>query len=132
LRQPVSVGDSILIVDIGAAARLGASCYCFSMPEPLTIEEVRHVAKLSRLRLSNDQLETYRHQLSSILDYVALLSKLDVTGVQPMAHPTDHANRLGDDVPMPGLSVEQVLANAPAREEAFLAVPKVLDDGEGA
>jgi aspartyl-tRNA(Asn)/glutamyl-tRNA(Gln) amidotransferase subunit C len=102
------------------------------MPEPLTLEEVRHVAKLSRLRLGNNQLETYRHQLSSILDYVALLSRLDVTGVQPMAHPTDQTNRLAEDVPEPGLSVEQALANAPSREDVFLAVPKVLDDGEGA
>lgn len=102
------------------------------MPEPLTIEEVRHVAKLSRLRLSNDQLETYRHQLSSILDYVALLSRLDVSGVAPMAHPTDQTNRLAEDVPEPSLDIAQVLANAPAREDGFLAVPKVLDDGEGA
>ena len=99
------------------------------MPDPLTNEQVRHVAKLARLRLTDAQVEQYRTQLSSVLEYVAKLNELNVDEVEPMAHPTDLVNRLDDDVPQSVLTLEQVLMNAPAVEDRFLAVPKVLDDG---
>ncbi|MSR17654.1 MAG: Asp-tRNA(Asn)/Glu-tRNA(Gln) amidotransferase subunit GatC [Phycisphaerales bacterium] len=95
----------------------------------LTAEEVAHVAKLARLCLDPDRLEAYRAQLSSILGHIASLKSVDVSGVEPMAHPLSISNQLADDVPGPTLSLEQVLMNAPAREGAFIAVPKVLDEG---
>ncbi len=98
------------------------------MPSPLSLDEVRHVAKLARLRLSDEQLEQYRGQLSSVLDHIARISELDVEGVEPMAHPGDLTNRLDDDEVGASLDVEQVLALAPATEGHFLAVPKVLTD----
>ncbi len=99
-----------------------------SMPEPLGIDEVRHVAKLARLRLDDEQLARYRSQLADVLDYVAKLNELDVEGVEPMAHPSDVSNRLAEDEVAPPMPVEALLANAPATEDHFLAVPKVLDD----
>jgi aspartyl-tRNA(Asn)/glutamyl-tRNA(Gln) amidotransferase subunit C len=111
---------------------LASLAYAVVMPEPLTLDEVRHVAKLSRLRLGDEQLREYQHQLSSILSYMDLLSRLDVSAVQPMAHPTELTNRLADDVPGAALTVGQVLANAPVTEDAFIAVPKVLGEGGGA
>jgi aspartyl-tRNA(Asn)/glutamyl-tRNA(Gln) amidotransferase subunit C len=102
------------------------------MPEPLTLNEVRHVAKLARLRLTDAELEEYRVQLSSTLDHIALLNELDVEDVEPMARPSDAVNRLDDDVVKPSMPVEQLLANAPAVEDKLIAVPKVLDDGGGA
>ena len=101
------------------------------MPDPLSINQVRHVAKLARLRLSDAQLEQYRTQLSSVLEYVAKLNELNVTNVEPMAHPTELNNRLDEDEPGPSLPLEHVLLNAPAIEDRFLAVPKVLDEGGG-
>ncbi len=102
------------------------------MAQRLSIDEVRHVAKLARLRLTDEQLERYRGQLSTVLDHIAKLSELDVEGVEPMAHPSDLTNRLDDDVPGPLLTRETVLGLAPATEGDYLAVPKVLVDQERA
>jgi aspartyl-tRNA(Asn)/glutamyl-tRNA(Gln) amidotransferase subunit C len=102
------------------------------MTDRLTLDEVRHVAKLARLRLTDDQLEQYRGQLSTVLDHIAKLNELDVEGVEPMAHPGDLTNRLDDDAVGESLDVEQVLAIAPATESHFLAVPKVFTEEAGA
>lgn len=98
------------------------------MTEPLGIEEVRHVAKLARLRLDDEQLARYRSQLASVLEHIAKLNELNVEGVEPMAHPSDVTNRLAEDEVAPPMPVEVLLANAPATQDHFLAVPKVLDD----
>lgn len=92
----------------------------------LSLDEVRHVAKLARLRLSDAELEQYRRELSSVLDHIARISELDVEGVEPLAHPVDLVNRLADDQPGESLPVEMVLAIAPEIEGRYLAVPKVL------
>ena len=102
------------------------------MAERLTIDEVRQVAKLARLRLTTEQLQLYRGQLSTVLDHIAKLSEVDVEGVEPMAHPSDLTNRLDEDVIGESLPVETVLALAPAIEAGFLAVPKVLPGQEQA
>ena len=100
-------------------------------PEKLDDAQVRKVAKLSRLKLSEQDIRRYSTQLTSILDYVAQLSLVNVEGVAPMAHPLPLHNVLRDDVVQPSLSVEQVLANAPGREGPYFTVPKVLDTGMG-
>ena len=102
------------------------------MPEPLTREEVLHVAKLARLRLTDAQLETYRVQLSSTLDHIARIDELDLSDVEPMARPIDAANRFDEDIEKPAMPIEQLHANAPAVQDRFLAVPKVLGEGGGA
>jgi aspartyl-tRNA(Asn)/glutamyl-tRNA(Gln) amidotransferase subunit C len=94
----------------------------------LTREQVAHVAKLARLALQPDRIETYRTQLGAILGHIAKLNAVNVEGTEPMAHPFDAANRLADDVPEPSMPVEALLANAPATEGPYLAVPKVLAD----
>jgi len=101
------------------------------MPEPLSTQQVRHVAKLARLRLSDEQLELYRGQLSSVLEHIAKLSELDVAGIEPMAHPTEMTNRLDEDEVSPPMPIEDLLRNAPAVEDRYLAVPKVLADAGG-
>jgi aspartyl-tRNA(Asn)/glutamyl-tRNA(Gln) amidotransferase subunit C len=111
---------------------LGKTCYASDMSsathDSLTLEQVQHVAKLARLRLTPQQLETYRVQLSSILHHVAKLSELDVEGVEPVAHPNQITNRLDDDVVGRSMELEALLRNAPAVEDRYLAVPKVLAD----
>lgn len=93
----------------------------------LSLDDVRHVARLARLRLADDDLERYREQLATVLDHIHALSGLDVADVEPLAHPTDATNRLDDDEVAPPLPVEAILAIAPAVEDRYLAVPKVLD-----
>ena len=96
----------------------------------LDLDEVRHVARLARLRLSDQELQLYRAQLSSVLDHIAKIRELDVEGVQPMAHPSDLTNRLDDDVVDEAMPRDVLLALAPEVQDSFLSVPKVLD-GEG-
>jgi len=102
------------------------------MPEPLSAKQVEHVARLCRLRLSGEQVERYRAQISSILGHIAKLQELDVSGVEPMAHPLEMVNRLDPDEPAPPMPLADLLRNAPAAEGPYLAVPKVLADGGGA
>ena len=97
------------------------------MAERLSIDEVRHVARLARLSLSDEELELYRGQLATVLDHIARLERVNVDGVEPMAHPLDLTNRLDPDEVAASLPLEKVLAIAPATEEGFLAVPKVLE-----
>ena len=92
----------------------------------LGIQEVEKVAKLARLKLNEDELMLYSEQLSSILEHIAELEKLDVDGVEPMAHPIPLNNRLDDDVPSDPMPVEALLKNAPQVVDQFISVPKVL------
>ena len=102
------------------------------MATPITDADVRHVAKLSRLKLSDDQIADYTKQLGRVLGYIDKLSELDVEGVEPMAHALDMSNVLRDDVVQEPLPVDKALASAPASDPPFFKVPKVLGDGSGA
>jgi aspartyl-tRNA(Asn)/glutamyl-tRNA(Gln) amidotransferase subunit C len=98
----------------------------------LNLDDVRHVAKLSRLAIPDDHLPRFTEQLESILEYVEQIKQADVTGVEPMAHAVRLTNVLRDDVPQPALSPEQVLANAPDTDGPFFKVPKVIGDDDSA
>ncbi len=97
------------------------------MPQTLSEQQVLHVARLSRLKLSSADVARYARQLSSILDYVAQLQQVRVEGLEAMSHPLPLHSVLREDRVEPALPVEQVLANAPGREGQFFTVPKVLD-----
>ena len=88
-------------------------------------EQVRHVARLARLALSDEEVEPFRAQLSAILDAVGKVSELDLEGVEPTSHPLEVVNVLDDDVPRPSLSLEDALRNAPDAEDGFFGVPAV-------
>ncbi|MBC02715.1 MAG: Asp-tRNA(Asn)/Glu-tRNA(Gln) amidotransferase GatCAB subunit C [Phycisphaerae bacterium] len=94
-----------------------------------SIEEIARTATLARLALDQEGLEAARTDLTAILEHVALLSSLDVEGVEPMPRPHDIVNRLADDVPGPVLDRSVILSLAPAVEGDFIAVPKVLGEG---
>jgi len=102
------------------------------MPNQLTEAEVRHVAKLSRLALSDEQVTHFTTQLAAVLDYISKLNELDVEGVEPMAHAMDTADVTRPDEPDDCLDVDAVLANASQTSPPFFRVPKVLGDGSGA
>ncbi|HEY1683427.1 MAG TPA: Asp-tRNA(Asn)/Glu-tRNA(Gln) amidotransferase subunit GatC [Tepidisphaeraceae bacterium] len=98
--------------------------------QKISAEDVRHVAKLARLALSDAEIERLAPQLESILEYVAMMDKLDVSNVEPMAHALTLTNVLRDDVVTPSLPLGKVLQNAPERDGAFFAVPKVIGGDE--
>ena len=86
-------------------------------------DEVLHVARLARLELSEDELERFAAQLDAILEAVGKVAELDLSGVEPTAHPLDLANVWAEDEPRPPLSVEEALANAPDSEDDAFRVP---------
>jgi len=98
-------------------------------PAALTTEQVRKVAKLSRLALTDAQAEDYRSRLSAVLGYVQRLRTLDLSGVEPMAHPMETTNRLGADEPGPTLTNAAFMDIAPDTHPPFLKVPKVIGEG---
>lgn len=101
------------------------------MPETkITLDQVRHVAVLSRLALDEAKLAKLAGQLESILGYVAKISEVDVTGVEPMAHALPVCNVFRDDVVEPSLPIEKVLQNAPDTDGPFFKVPKVIGGDE--
>jgi aspartyl-tRNA(Asn)/glutamyl-tRNA(Gln) amidotransferase subunit C len=94
--------------------------------------EVRKVAKLARLDLTEAEVAEFTGQLVAILDYVGEMNRLDTEGVEPLAHCLPITNCLREDVVHPSLGADKALANAPDRDEDFFKVPKILDDSSGA
>jgi aspartyl-tRNA(Asn)/glutamyl-tRNA(Gln) amidotransferase subunit C len=94
---------------------------------PLTREEVEHVALLSRLELTEEEIHLFTPQLSEILDFFGQLNKLDTTGVPPTSHAIPMQNVLRADEPAPSLPPEAVLANAPQEQADCFQVPRVIE-----
>jgi len=97
------------------------------IPAMLTREEVIHIARLARLDLSPEEIERYREQLSAVLEYFARLAEVDTTGIPPTASVLPPRSALRRDEPRPGLSRDELLANAPDAEDGQFKVPPVLD-----
>jgi aspartyl-tRNA(Asn)/glutamyl-tRNA(Gln) amidotransferase subunit C len=95
----------------------------------LSLEEVRRIADLARLRLSAEEERTFAGQLSAILDHVRRLEELDVSGVPPMTHAlaAGEVPGLREDADRPGLTPEEALAGAPAREGTCFKVPRIIE-----
>jgi aspartyl-tRNA(Asn)/glutamyl-tRNA(Gln) amidotransferase subunit C len=88
---------------------------------------VDKVAKLARLQLTDEELDRYGGQLGAILDYIAKLEKLDVSGLEPLAHAVDTQNVFRADEPRPCLPKEAALQNAPEKTGDFFIVPKIIE-----
>jgi aspartyl-tRNA(Asn)/glutamyl-tRNA(Gln) amidotransferase subunit C len=86
-------------------------------------DDVLHVAALARLDLTEEEVERLEEQLNAILEAVSKVSELDLEDVPPTSHPLDVVNVFGDDEPRPSLPLEDVFANAPAREGDLFRVP---------
>jgi aspartyl-tRNA(Asn)/glutamyl-tRNA(Gln) amidotransferase subunit C len=91
-------------------------------------ETVKNVAKLARLGLSEEEIEVLRNQLSVILENIAILKEVDVSGVSPTAHASRLSNITRPDIPQPSYPPEILLANAPAQEDNCLKVRAVLEE----
>lgn len=86
-------------------------------------ETVLHVARLARLDLTESEADRLTLELGAILDAVSKVAELDLADVPPTSHPLDLVNVWDDDEPRPSLSLDEVLANAPAREGDLFRVP---------
>jgi aspartyl-tRNA(Asn)/glutamyl-tRNA(Gln) amidotransferase subunit C len=98
------------------------------MSAPLTPADVRKVARLARLKLSDAEVEVFTRQLGHVLTYVDLLNEVDVSQVAPMAHAIELANVLRADEPAGSLPREEALANAPKSDGRYFLVPPILDE----
>lgn len=92
--------------------------------------DIAHVARLARLDLTAQELESYGRQCADILEHAARVSAVDAAGAEPTAHPMEMGNRLREDrvVPERMLDRETVLAAAPAAENHYFRVPPALEE----
>ncbi len=102
------------------------------MAKNISEAEVRKVAKLARLELSDAEVAEFTGQLSAILEYVEKMNELDTDGVEPLAHCLPISNVWREDDVSESLGTEAALANAPERDGAFFKVPRILEGGTGA
>lgn len=97
------------------------------MTQEIDEAAVRHVAHLARLDLSDDDVARMAGELSAVLSYIEQMGELDVSNVEPTAHPLPVQNVLRDDVVRESLTPESALEVAPSAQDGFFKVPKVLD-----
>jgi aspartyl-tRNA(Asn)/glutamyl-tRNA(Gln) amidotransferase subunit C len=94
----------------------------------LTRDAAAYVARLARIDLTDEELDTYAGQLASVLRHADELAALDIEGVAPTAHPLPLQNVLRADEPRPSLDRDEVLAQAPSVEDRRFRVPRILGD----
>jgi aspartyl-tRNA(Asn)/glutamyl-tRNA(Gln) amidotransferase subunit C len=90
--------------------------------------DVRYVANLARLELSDEEIAVFQPQLNAILGHVESLTQIDVTGIDPTAHAAPVFDRMRADVPHESLPPALVLQNAPDQAQGQIRVPKVVTD----
>jgi aspartyl-tRNA(Asn)/glutamyl-tRNA(Gln) amidotransferase subunit C len=96
-------------------------------PMKLTLDEVRHVANLARLGLSDDELQAMASQLSTILEYIDKLEQIDTGAIPPTAQVGELADVMREDEVSPSLPQEAALANAPARDDGYFRVAAIQE-----
>jgi aspartyl-tRNA(Asn)/glutamyl-tRNA(Gln) amidotransferase subunit C len=94
----------------------------------ISLDEVRHVARLARLDLTDEEIVTLQGELSALLDHVDKVRRLDTADVPPTAHPLPLSNVLRADEVRPGLERDTALAAAPAVEGHRFLVPSILGE----
>ena len=104
----------------------------YQMSTKIDKAQVRRVAKLSRLELTEEETTQFSTQLSAIVEYIEKLNELDTENVEPMAHCLPIHNVFRDDVVIPSLDPDLAMKNASASFDNHFKVPKVLDGGPGA
>lgn len=102
------------------------------MPQRIDAEQVRKVAKLARLQLTEVEIDEFTDQLGAILGYVEKMNELETDDVEPLAHCLAIGNVFRADEIKPSLGTDRALTNAPERDGPFFKVPKILDDNSAA
>ncbi|MBI3004902.1 MAG: Asp-tRNA(Asn)/Glu-tRNA(Gln) amidotransferase subunit GatC [Ignavibacteriales bacterium] len=92
----------------------------------VTMKDVEYIAKLARLKFTEEEKQKLTHELNDILNYIDQLNKIDTSNVEPLSHVIDVKNVFREDVVKPGLTSAEALKNAPAKTEKFFKVPKVI------
>ena len=92
----------------------------------ITKTDVEKIAKLAKLKFTENEKEKLTEELTEIITYVEKLNELDLENVTPTSHVLDLKNVMRDDEVKPGLNQEEILMNAPARHGGFFSVPKVI------
>ncbi len=108
-------------------APMGASGPAGVQRERISEEEVRHVAKLARLKITKAEARTYQKELNAVLEHFATLQELDTEGIEPMSHVLDMKNVWRDDSPGKSKKTDSMLQNAPEKESAYFKVPRILE-----
>jgi aspartyl-tRNA(Asn)/glutamyl-tRNA(Gln) amidotransferase subunit C len=88
---------------------------------------VRHIARLARISLQEDQISRLQQELNGILGWIEQLNEVDIQGVEPLSGAMHMALKMREDLVTDGGYPEEILANAPDRAGAFFAVPKVVE-----
>ena len=99
------------------------------MSQKIDADAVRHIGKLSRIELTDEEVRTFPGQLTDVLQYFDKLQELDTENVIPMVHAVELGNILAEDIPQDSLTPDEALKNAPQREGDFFKVTKVLGEG---
>ncbi|WP_028575451.1 Asp-tRNA(Asn)/Glu-tRNA(Gln) amidotransferase subunit GatC [Desulfonatronovibrio hydrogenovorans] len=92
----------------------------------ITQKQVAKIAALARLDLDEQSLEKFAHQFSEIIAYMDKMNTLDTSGVDPLYSPSENTSVLREDSVQKEYQREDLLANAPAKDEKFFIVPKIL------
>jgi len=96
--------------------------------EEISQEEIRHIARLAKLRFADEEIDAFAAQFNRIVAYVEKLNEVDTEGVEPMARLLRGATELRADEPGPMLAPAEALKNAPRKTEGFFSVPRVLGE----
>ena len=92
----------------------------------ITNEDVKHAAKLARLELTEEEIDTYSKQLGSIIEYAAQINEVNTDGIEPMPHAIPIYNVYREDVVKSEETKEELMKNAPYEEDGFFRVPKIV------
>ena len=93
----------------------------------ISVEQVKHVAHLSRLALSENEAEQWAGQLEKIITFAEQLNEVDTEGIEPTSHVLEIRNVMREDAAGPGLPTEEVLKNAPDHQDGQFKVPAIIE-----
>ncbi|MBA4538258.1 Asp-tRNA(Asn)/Glu-tRNA(Gln) amidotransferase subunit GatC [Bacillus aquiflavi] len=93
----------------------------------ITIDQVKHVAHLARLAITDEEAEKFTKQLDGIISFAEELNEINTDNVEPTTHVLYMENVMREDVPQKGLSLEEVLKNAPDHQDGQVRVPSILE-----
>ncbi|MBT2758615.1 Asp-tRNA(Asn)/Glu-tRNA(Gln) amidotransferase subunit GatC [Mesobacillus foraminis] len=93
----------------------------------ISVDQVKHVAHLARLAVTEEEAEKFKRQLDQIITFAEQLNELDTENVEPTSHVLDIRNVMREDAAKPGLPNEEVLKNAPDHQDGQIKVPSIME-----
>ena len=94
----------------------------------LSKKDIEHIAKLAKLRFTDEEIAEMGPRLNSVLEYMDKLSELDTDNVEPLSHPVESINVFRDDIRKNSIKTEEALRNAPKKDDKYFKVPKVINN----